>query len=874
MSCSYTLTLLASIHQEDSSIVSVGAIINPTILENSTLVTVEQTPVDEGVTVVNSVTSHEQVTKTVEADDGCTSDCRGTIDPIVTDASIASFLSRDFVIGEWDWLQADADGLAKKQYMLPYELLAKKVILCKAGRYQYLRCDFVVNIKVTGSEFHYGRLMMTYDPAPMGNAGIGQDIGRQNMISASALNHVQISPNGISSMDLVVPFSLPLQYIDLNELKTKDLSTANTCAVVTVWVLNQLRSNATGSLPVTIRARMINVVLTGPSCEDWTIVAPEAISYPVPDIPTGSQIGNIYTQGSRPNKDAEQLNKSEQGVISGVAESLAKFAAPFTVVPLVGELAGAVATGAAGIAGIAKSLGYSMPNDMRASAPMHMDNGIYPHSTGMELSRIVAFKPDCKTSPSIAEISGVENETQISRVMSTPGLMAKFNILPANKVNDRIYREWITPLACMATKSTNTADPPVTHINMRHTPLSYTSMCFTKWRGSINFRLQIIASSMHSGSIRISWVPNNMGFGTAWPTTSDGFTDVISKIIEIKGTTEVCFTIPYLKNEQWSSLAYQRGTFTENDNHKTYQMSFNGNLFISIVTPITHMMDPVPTVACNLWHSAGADFQLAGPTRRRLIVKQVQSGKEAITKKDLSMGGYSSKSMRTATYEPLVPARGFRDNNCCDGDTVTCLKQLLSVPELTHTWTGIMNDMPILINPYAPPGLHGDADVQYTFFDWFSKLFRYARGGVCVRVQSDYVTNLCDMFTVSSRKKPPRRITNLAQYSMGSIVDVTSAQITIFGNSSDNAYRATFPYSNTVPAARLFASCTNGNHDHGVGVRDLPVVIIYHTATTTTETTRLYMHVADDFEFAQMIGPPNVETNIKLFLSPLSTITF
>lgn len=847
---------------------------NPTIIENNSLVTVEKTPVDEGVTVVNSVTSHEQVTKTVANNEGCTSDRRDEIDPIISDTSLASFLSRDFIIGEWDWLQSDVDGLAKKSYMLPYELLSKVTIRHKASRYQYLRCDFVVNIKVTGSEFHYGRLMMTYEPSPYGTTGIAQDSARQNIISASALNHVQISPNGIASMDLVVPFSLPIQYIDLNENKTKPNMNENTCAMVTVWVLNQLRSTATGSLPVTIRARMTNVVLTGPTCEDWTIEAPTAMYFPAPDIPGSSCIGKIYTQGFGNNRDKEQEQKSEQGVISGVAEAVANFAAPFEAVPLIGEFASAIATGASGIAGMAKSLGYSMPNDMRASAPVHMDNAIYPHATGMELSRLVAFKPDCKTAPCIPQISGIADETQISRIISTPGLMAKFNILPSSSVNLRVYREWISPMACLGTYVTTEATPPETYVKLRHTPLSYTSMCFTKWRGSINFRLQIIASSMHSGSIRISWVPNNVGFNSAWPVNSDQFTDVISKIVEIKGTTEVCFTIPYLKNEQWSSIAYQKNTIVENDNYKAYQMSFNGNLIISVVTPITHMYDPVPPVSCNLWHSAGADFQLAGPTRRRLKVRELQSGKEAVTDKDLTMGGYSSSAMRKATYEPLVPARGFRDNNCCDADTITCLKKLLSVPELTHSWVGIMNDKPILINPFAPPALFGDMHVQLTFFDWFCSIFRWARGGYCVRIQSDYVTNLAVFFTAASRKKPPRRITNLAQYSMKDMVDVTSPQITIFGNSSENAYRATFPYSNTIPAVRLFHSCTNGNHDQSVGTRDLPVVILYHTATTTTETTRLFSHVADDFEFSQMIGPPTVETDIKLFLAPLSTVVY
>lgn len=851
-----------------------GRLINPNILEAETKVTVEKTPVDEGVTVVNSVSSQEQVTKTVSNEEACTSIERLSLDPMITDTSIASFMSRDFVIAEFNWLQTDLDGLAKKSLMLPYELLSKKVLLNKASKYQYLRCDFVVNIKVTGSQFHYGRLLMTYDPCPLGNAGIDEDAGRCNLISASAQPHVQISPNGVASMDLVVPFSLPLQYIDLSENKSAANTEANTCAIVVVWILNMLRSSTTGSLPVTVRARMINVVLTGPTCEDWTITAPNYVNYPAPNLPVSSNIGALFTQGTKNTVDPEQDEKSQEGVISGVAERVAQFAEPFTHIPLVGEIASAVATGACGIAGIAKSLGYSMPNDMRASMPTYVDNAIYPHSTGIELSRIVAFKPDCKTSPSLPQISGFTDEMQISRIISTPAIMGRFNILPSHGVNYELYRDWITPLAVLGTVTTDTSTPPIQYAKMWHTPLSYTSMAFTKWRGSINFRLQIIASAMHSGSIRISWVPNNNSFNNAWPNSADTYADIISKVVEIKGTTEVCFSIPYMKPEQWSSISYQKNTIIESNNLKAYQMSFNGNLFISVVTPLTHMMDPVPTVSCNLWHSAGADFQLAGPTRRRLKVRRLQGGTEAITTNDLRSGGYSSHSMRRASYEPLVPSIGYRDNNCCDGDTVTCLKKLLSVPELTAVWKGIMNDKPILLNPYAPPGLTNDANVQLSYFDWFSNLFRWARGGLSVRVQSDYKSDLVAFFTVSTRKKPPRRVTNLPQYSLADSVDVSTPQITIYGDSQTNPYRATFPYSSTIPATRLFHSCTNGNFDTSVGIRDLPVIIIYHTSTSTVETTRLYTHVADDFEMSQMLGPPTVETEFKLFLSPMSTITY
>lgn len=872
MSSSHVLILLSNhiLNPNAHEFVPSGIITGASV-ERPSVVNVEVTPVDQGVDSLNAVRSVEQVTASVTAGAECDSMAKLDLNPFTMDMSIDKFLAREFILDRFDWLQSEPVGTCLKTYCLPYELLVMKTLLCKIERYQFLRCDFEVTIKVVGSQFHYGRLLMAFNPAPFDEGWL---IPTENLTLsyAASSHHVQISPNGISNMTLQVPFSLTKPFYDLAEIEVPEGIRRNTSGIVNIWVLNNLRSSGEGSLPVTVSAKMVNISLSGPTCATHAVATPIYPAYPiVHEYDTLLAADYIYTQGL----DQEQLAKSKEGLISGVAEKVASFAAPFSVLPVVGEVASAVAAGALSLGGIAKSLGYSKPNDMRAAMPVFGEHGIYPHCTGLEGARIVAYNPACKTSPANETISGHPDDMQLSRVCSTPGLVKTFDILPAWTANTQCCAMWVTPLSVQCTRSGSIGPPDERVITIAHTPLSYCSVAFNKWRGAIRYLIQIVASSMHTGSIRITWIPNIDGTDDSWPVSNEAFDNCISKVVEIKGTTEVSFTVPYQKSQHWSMIGYCKGGETAGDRIPPYASNFNGRIFVHVVDPIKHPIVPVQPISCNVWHSAGSTYQLTAPCSLRMKVATIQAGKKELKKDDLMHGGYSLDAMRTMEYPPLVPFKGYVDNNCCDADTVTCLKKLLSVPQ----WVGrysLLPNVPLVINPFSLMHPLSTPDVFYGFYDWFLRLYRWARGGFTLRIVPDFSSSgmRCVFYRINSLKSPKRRYTVLSAYSLDHAINRSSPQMELVGNALYNPWRATFPYSSTTPGVRLGGHRPNTAGGVGDGETTELCVIQTFGARLESQEFHLYENVADDFELGQRVGIQHVNHYMHSFLTPASAITW
>lgn len=656
----------------------------------------------ETTTTINEVTSFsDQQGLAVDSSSNITP--RMSLNPYA-DVTLHDFLSRPFMIDQFAWTTNDSQFTLLKDWSFPYELFKRPALINKMRNFQYFRGNLRVSLRINSTRFHYGRLAMTFSPNLRNvNEGVASLRRTPGYVHCMALPNLQINATEAEVSELVVPFSLPFEFIDLKKLGTYEGAAMYEMGTVKLFVMNELASNSDSPIHCTVFASFEEVKLAGFTSEPTITLIPPAPLI-APDPPGTKSFADVLELQMG---DTEQRQKSSSGLLSGVAESVASFAAPFSLIPGVGEFATAIATGASAIGGIAKSFGYSKPIDQSSTTFVQGRFPVLSHGKGLETAPTMGTFPDNAVSPSPEYLSADSDGMQLSQICSTPGFIGSFSVSDSSAINSTVFERHVTPIDCLCT------DPIAGVVFVDHTPLSFTTAAFEYWRGSLRYHFQIVASSFHSVRLRVAWVPPNSVHGN----DPDELINLTNHIIDINTTTDLNVSIPMLNAFPWLAVPM---------NKDSLDRSTNGKIVVSVVNELTFSEADIPPISVNVFMSAGPDFQLAWPTNYRL--------EEAIipTPEVLELQvGTSLEDIRNLDYPSILPSQLYVENNLCHGEQVTHLKHLLqrSCPTASERDPGTYR-----YNPYTlrAESLNGN-DLRFSFLSWFGQLFRYARGSFGLR---------------------------------------------------------------------------------------------------------------------------------------------
>lgn len=738
--------------------------------------------------------------------------------------SLEEFLQRPFVIDQFSWSNTDAQFSLLKKWNFPNELISIPALKRKLENFQFLRCNLKISLRINSTRYHAGKIALAFSPNAANSSVAFPDL---SFVHCMSLPHIEVNANDGETAVLSVPFSLPFEYIDLSALSTNAGSSMYNIGSVYMWVMNELGASTNAPVQVTVFAAMEDVTLAGPTAQaSLTFVPPWAVAA-TSAIGTHSFADTILRSSVvlRPEVgDAEQKKKSEQGLVSGIAETVASFASPFSSLPVIGSMATAVATGASAIGGLAKAFGFSKPLDQSSNTFVQHRFPVLASGKGIETAPTLGLFPDNAISPSPEYIAGEADEMQLSRMFSTPGYIGYFNISAASSANSIVYERVVTPVDCLCTPGTGSAF-------VDFTPLAFSVAAFEYWRGSMRYQFQFVCSSFHSIRVRIAWSPP----GASIDSDPNEVVNLVNHVLDINQSTDFNVTIPYLNSLPWLTVPLADSNLTQ---------CTNGTIFVQIVNELTFPETPVPDISVNVFASAGPDFQVAFPTNYRLA-RPVAPPPPPVADEDVVIYpevGMSLHDIRTADYPSMIDSTLFVDHNLCHGENITHLKHLLQrscdARDFSHG-----------TNRYVPYNL-GNLNVagnsiDYTFFSWFGNLFRYARGSFGLRAlrfassgsfifQNRRVTSL-----VGNRFQT---LGSLAPYGVG----------THFVPPSDHFVpEAVAPFYSTQYGVPL----NRGN---------VPFITNAPVMDFKSETTdyKLFEFVGDDFGFGFLLGAPTFSADL------------
>lgn len=586
------------------------------------------------------------------------------------------------------------------------------------SQFNYARFDIEVTIRLNTNQFFYGSLVATlYN----GSGDIGDRIDRRMVLDPTIIS---------ASLETSVVKSWTYNWPEPWQVTSGPRG-----VLLSLDVLCPLTAANTGMpdhIGYSVWARFVNVKLAWPTGPPLLSKPQSGRKFPK-DAPrvTGkkvelSKIPPVTVKQKRPmppgTLDPRSVSKKVTSVERAIdAVSSITIADAANSVVSLGKFAMDNWTSIAAAA----AFFLDKPDRSVVQAPMIMEPWIDAYSADMPDSNVV-MAPYCDRylTPSMARVPMSKNFT-FNDYAAIPGLRAR----PWSFVN------------AGDTASIFPIDQLANDVTTLSIPLDYAILNSSMNRGSVKLCLMFFASTFFSAR-----------FSVEYSVALADYTNGITRVVDVKGDTMDCFTIPYISNNWWRALGDTSGY---------------PHITVTMQTPIASTdTSGTPLIYLAAWVSGAPDMQFALP---RLLTGTQWTYPPATKLPRRSRPQCSVSGMFESEFEPIVEDCFFDlDNGYCNTD------QLSSISDICKTYSPYYSASCYFLGSVLdlddPGGGASYAAFRGTFFGAWRACFFFRSGGFKWRFydygdgpQSYYLTSetssLVNGYVYTSKQDEPARIT-------------------------------------------------------------------------------------------------------------------
>lgn len=537
--------------------------------------------------------SKEQITSFADQDAGWTTEKVGMYEPTMdlannSDSNLGNFLSRPIRESAQSWVV----GQPFYYKFNPWQKFCEnEFVRDKIKNFELIRMKLHVKTVISGTKFHYGRALVSYNPLTFGDQiTVQRAFINQDWIQASQKPHFFLNPTKNTGGELCLPFFYPDNYLSISE---GDWDFMGDITISSVQ--NLLHANG-GDDPVTVTTYIWaeDVVLTIPTTSD-------------PPLP--SQSGRRGSRMSQADSKNSINGKDEygQGIISKPASAVAKTAGLLSKLPIIGPYMRATEIGANATSSIAQMFGYSRPNivsDIIQTKPSPTGNLANVDAGDGAMKLTLDSKAEITVDSRTAGLDG-SDEMGILDYVKRESYLTNFDWVPGTATDELLWNTRVLP---MQLDNVNVSGNGEIHM----TPLAHMATAFEAWQGSIKFRFQIVKSDFHKGRILARWDPNGFTSGAVEYNTT------YSRVIDIAETDDFEIVIGWGQKEPWKRCGtpYDTGSnFSDSQRLITapeIEDQYNGVLELVVLNDLVCPSVDSP-IHINVFVSACDDFKLAAP---------------------------------------------------------------------------------------------------------------------------------------------------------------------------------------------------------------------------------------------------------------------
>jgi len=534
--------------------------------------------------------SKQEITAFADQDAGWLQTIEGTYDPTMDlakndDSTLGSFLKRPLRQSAQSWVVGQ--GLYYK--FNPWQAFCENpYVRDKIKNYQLLRMKLHCKMVISGTKFHYGRAIVSYNPFTRGDeVTADRAFILQDNIQASQKPHFFLNPTKNTGGELCLPFFWDKNYLDIPAADWTDMGD-----IVIRSFGNLLHANG-GNDPVTVTIYLWaeDVVLTMPTNSDPPLV---------------SQSGRRRARALNSRDQGNSIASDEYGtgIISKPAAAIARAAGQLSSLPVIGPYMTASQIAAGATANVAKIFGYSRPaviTDTQIMKPSPTGNLASTDAADAVIKLTLDSKAELTVDSRTVGLAG-QDEMGITEYCMRESYLTSFAWEPDQATDSLLWNTRVLPMQL---------DNVSEEIHM--TPLAHMATCFGNWQGSLKFRFQIVKSDFHKGRILARWDPNQF-------TSSVNYNTNYSRVIDIAETDDFEIVVGWGQSSPWKECGspYATGSnFSAVSRLQTIEQQANGILELAVLNELVSPSIDAP-ISINVFVSACDDFKLANPSNSKL----------------------------------------------------------------------------------------------------------------------------------------------------------------------------------------------------------------------------------------------------------------
>lgn len=754
-------------------------------------------------------------------------------DPLVgvqtfDDNSIKDFLAKPRVVGSGSFATSHSGGDVLWNNSVFTDLTSQTLWTQKISGYGLFRGTACYKVVFNANPFQAGRVIFHFLPCYRHLVAANPHYTAAHIAS---LEQCTMTPNveldiKDSSLEMEIPYITPSSYLDMT---TSVFDWGHS------WlrVLSPLKTGASGL----------------DHCDFVVYLSFKDVEFSAPMFAPESELSTEASPGSSKRKlRKEQSRIAQRGTFEDTLDKVGDAGTLLSDIPVIGEVA-AAAGGVAKIgSAIAGLFGWNKPLDVKegSSAIIHPYRNMQ-NIDGKSLSDSMSLGVTPIIEPNTGVVGSSVDEMSYSFLKSVPMLWKTFTIASTDNLGHK-YIETAMPLHEMIVNKTWVVGGN-TYIGAIRPPFVHLAYLHTGFRGSVKLTLKFVKTNFHSGRILVTWSPNASASTGVSLVNNSAY--VLREIIDLKTTTEVTLTLPYLKSTAYiNSYIPYSGAPPE--------LFSLGNLTIALANPIAWPETVASSMDCLAYLSGGDDMEFVN-----------YCGTEALP--FVPEGGGEESKMIGSAKEPNLTL-GY--NISSSGDVLLSIKSLMLSAKQIYTNVDTKAAENVSIYPFtygmyrpntkslAMPPVGGDT-VSY-----FALGYAMSRGGM--RFLGRQETNTHNATQTLQQDKNPAAVlevgsgdvwySSFKDYANASILRPNFQQLDVLRNGITGQYDGTCPHYGLTPM-RL----NHINTSDRVGVSGQIDVYRYkytrHLQTGTGsdyENPAIFRAAADDFSLHYFIGFPPV----------------
>nr|ULF99814.1 MAG: structural polyprotein [Dicistroviridae sp.] len=763
------------------------------------------------------------------------------------DHSVKDFLSRPIVVSSPSslWSTADPQGFQLATYNFPDQLILNEMYQEKLKGFVGLRATLNIRVQVNSQPFQAGRLMLQYIPYAQYMVDRVATING-TLQGRSGCPRVDLDLSVGTEVTMEIPYVSPHAFYNL-------VTAQGTFGSIYLVVYSPLQDlTGIASVEYTVWAWLTNVEIEYPTG------APINTTF-------GPQIAEVERASAHMELVQLANNKSPSGGVGKIASGLQDLSR----IPIVGNIFTKPAWISAQAANILKLLGFSKPtaqgmlceSKLRGQARMANFNG-------MDMSHKLALSCDneVETQPGLAGTS--IDEMALTHVTSIPNYWATFT-WPTSLSVGTIYQDLITPTKIKAV-STSITDRYVT------THMGYVANTFGLWRGSLVYTFKFVKTQFHSGRLMISFFP--FAYNTDGTTSNGDVNKCYRMIVDLRDSTEVSFTVPYVSSRPWMNTTKLDATILDTGAKYKYTAA-TGVIQVDILNQLKATNTVVGDIEVLVEVAGGPDLKFANPTCPNYVpysgALTVDDSFEIIDKAMAHMFLGTNESIQRneaqlGQFPASIDSRTIESNwspeALCIGEKILSIRQLVKRFGFvgSATYNDATNNAAIIAPFLVVPPQSSVTDKQaVTQFEYWYSLYAFWRGSMRWKAMGASAPSESGPITFSTQPVSVKQFAALGD-SMNSLLLATLTSTSPITTFNTSAYG---DVANSLPSETIIFPNVEGMMEFEVPYYNVSHITpaVYGSAPSSITNTNFFLgNAPPQLVVFQGLSPPST-TNLQQF---------